>query len=73
MRNALGIRPGDKVEFKLETGNVLKLRVKRPKPSKTIAAIFEQFDVSALRTETKDDAVGAVRESRWDEILLLEG
>jgi antitoxin component of MazEF toxin-antitoxin module len=64
MCDALGIKSGDKIEFKLETGNVLELRVKRPKPSETIAAILEQFDVSALRTETNDDAVAAVRESR---------
>lgn len=37
MRDALGLRPGDKIEFRLETGNVLELRVKRPKPSETIA------------------------------------
>jgi antitoxin component of MazEF toxin-antitoxin module len=64
MCDALGIKSGDKIEFKLETGNVLELRVKRPKPSETIAAILEQFDVSALRTETNDDAVAAVCESR---------
>lgn len=73
MRDALGLRPGDKIEFKLEMGNVLELRVKRPKPSETVAAILAQFDVSALRTETHDDAVATIRESRWDEVSLPEG
>ena len=67
LRDALGLRPGDKIEFRLETGNVLELRVKRPKPSETIAAILEQFDVSALQAETNNDAVAAVGESRWDD------
>ncbi len=67
MRDALGLRPGDKIEFRLETGNVLELRVKRPKPSETIAAILKQFDISALQAETNNDAVAAVRESRWDD------
>ncbi|MBC7882069.1 MAG: AbrB/MazE/SpoVT family DNA-binding domain-containing protein [Anaerolineae bacterium] len=69
IRDALGLRPGDKIEFKLETGNVLELRVKRPKPSETITAILEQFDVSALQSETNNNAVAAVRESRWDEMV----
>jgi antitoxin PrlF len=69
MRDALGLRPGDKIEFRLETGNVLELRVKRPKPSKAIAAILEQFDLSALQSETNNDAVSAVHESRWDEMV----
>lgn len=72
MRAALGLRPGDKIEFRLETGNVLELRVKRPKPSETIATILEQFDVSALQAETNNDAVVAVRESRWGEDPLPE-
>lgn len=67
MRDALGLRPGDKIEFKLETGNVLELRVKRPNPSETIAAVLEQFDLGALQAETGNDAVAAVRESRWDD------
>lgn len=67
MRDALGLQPGDKIEFRLEAGNVLELRVKRPKPSHTIATILEQFDVSALHTETAGDAVNAVRTARWDD------
>lgn len=69
IRAALGLRPGDKIEFKLETGNVLELRIKRPKPSETITAILEQFDMSALQSETNNNAVAAVRESRWDEMV----
>ncbi len=67
MRDALGLQPGDKIEFRLEAGNVLELRVKRPKPSETIAAILEQFDVSALHNETAGDAVSAVRTTRQDD------
>jgi bifunctional DNA-binding transcriptional regulator/antitoxin component of YhaV-PrlF toxin-antitoxin module len=67
MRDALGLRPGDKIEFKLETGNVLELRVKRPNPAETIATVLEQFDLSALQAETGNDAMAAVRESRWDD------
>ena len=33
IRDALGLRSGDKVEFKLEKDNVLELRIKRPTPS----------------------------------------
>ncbi len=67
MRDALGLQPGDKIEFRLEACNVLELRVKRPKPSETIAAILEQFDISALHAETAGDAVNAVRATRWDD------
>ena len=67
MRDALGLRPGDKIEFKLETGNVLELRVKRPNPAETIAAVLAQYDFSALEEETGNDAVAAVRKSRWDD------
>lgn len=67
MRDALGLQPGDKIEFRLEAGNVLEMRVKRPKPSETIAAILEQFDISALHTETAGNAVSAVRTARWDD------
>jgi AbrB family looped-hinge helix DNA binding protein len=67
MRDALGLQPGDKIEFRLEGGNVLEMRVKRPKPSETIAAILGQFDVSALHDETAGDAVSAVRNARWDD------
>jgi AbrB family looped-hinge helix DNA binding protein len=71
-RDALGLRPVDKIEFRLQMGNVLELRVKRPKPSETIATILEQFDVSTLQVETKNDAVAAVRESRCDAVPLNE-
>ena len=67
MRDALGLRPGDKIEFKLETGNVLELRVKRPNPAETIAAVLAQYDFSALQEELGDDVVAAVRASRWDD------
>ena len=67
MRDALGLRPGDKIEFKLETGDVLELRVKRPNPAETIAAVLAQYDFSALAEETGNDAVAAVRQSRWDD------
>ena len=65
MRDALGLQPGDKIEFRLEAGNVLELRVKRPDPLQTIAAILERFDISELHEETGGDAVKAVREARW--------
>jgi antitoxin PrlF len=66
IRDALGLRPGDKIEFKLEAG-VLELRVKRPNPAETIAAVLAQYDFSALEEETGNDAVAAVRKSRWDD------
>jgi antitoxin PrlF len=62
---AMGLRAGDKIEFKLENNNVLELRVKRPTPSELIAAILKEHDVSALQLETKNDAVKTVRENRW--------
>jgi antitoxin PrlF len=65
IRDALGLRPGDKIEFRLERGSVVELRVKRPKPSDTIRAVLEQFDMSELHNETGGDAVKAVREARW--------
>jgi AbrB family looped-hinge helix DNA binding protein len=67
MRDALGWRPGNKIEFKLEAGNVLQLRVKRPKPSETVNAVLEQFDLGQLQEESGGDAVRAVREARWGE------
>jgi antitoxin PrlF len=67
MRDALGLRPGDKIEFKLEAGDVLELRVKRPNPAETIAAVLAQYDFSALQDEFGDDVVAAVRASRWDD------
>jgi len=70
IREVLGLRPGDKIEFRLQTGNVLELRVKRPKPSETVAAILARFDVSALANETNNDATVTIRESRWDEDSL---
>ena len=65
IRDALGIHAGDKVEFTLQKGNVLELRVKRPKPSEVIAAILEQHDFSALEAEAGDDATNTLREDRW--------
>jgi AbrB family looped-hinge helix DNA binding protein len=67
MRDALGLRSGDKIEFKLGKGNVLELRVKRPTPSDTIGSILSQFDSSALESETGNNAAKSVRESRWDD------
>ena len=67
MRDALGLRSGDKIEFKLGKGNVLELRVKRPTPSDTIGSILSQFDTSALESETGNNAAKSVRESRWDD------
>lgn len=67
IRDALGLRSGDKVEFKLEKDNVLELRVKRPTPSDTIRTILSQFDTSALQAETGNNAASAVRASRWDD------
>ena len=64
IRDAMGIFPGDKVEF-THKGNVLELRVKRPQPSEVIAAILEQHDFSALQAETGDDATSTLREDRW--------
>jgi AbrB family looped-hinge helix DNA binding protein len=66
IRDALGLRSGDKIEFKLEKGHVLELRVKRPTPSDTIQSILSQFDTSALQSETSNDAVESVRKSRRD-------
>jgi AbrB family looped-hinge helix DNA binding protein len=66
IREALGLRSGDKIEFKLEKGNVLELRVKRPTPSDTIQTILNQFDTAALQLETGNDAVSSVRKSRRD-------
>jgi antitoxin PrlF len=65
MWEALGLRAGDKIEFKLENNNVLELRVKRPTPSELIEAILKDHDISALQLETKNDAVKTVRENRW--------
>jgi AbrB family looped-hinge helix DNA binding protein len=66
IRDALGLRSGDKIEFRLEKGDVLEMRVKRPTPSDTIQSFLSQFDTSALQSETGNDAVKSVRESRWD-------
>jgi AbrB family looped-hinge helix DNA binding protein len=66
IRDALGLRSGDKIEFKLEKGNVLELRVKRPTPSDTIHTILNQFDTSALELETGNNTVSSVRKSRRD-------
>ena len=52
MWEALGLRAGDKIEFKLENNNVLELRVKRPTPSELIEAILKKHDVSALQLES---------------------
>ena len=46
--------------------------ITQPKPAETIAMILEQFDMSALQEETGNDAVAAVRKSRWDDDPLDE-
>ncbi len=66
---ALGLRPGNKIEFQLEMNNELKVRVKRPMPSEIIAALLEQYDVRELQEYTKNDAVKSVREDRWGDDL----
>ncbi len=69
VREAMGLQPGDKIEFALEQNNVLELRVKRPNPSDLIVAILAQYDISPLQTETQNDAVKALRANRWDDAL----
>lgn len=66
VRDALGVHPGDKLEFAVK-GEVLELRVKRRKPSEIIGALLHGRDISRLRAETKDDATAAVRAARWDD------
>lgn len=69
IREALGLRPGDKVEFMLDQDNVLELRVKRPKPSEVIAALLQKYDAKGIQSETENDAVSALRRNRWDDEL----
>jgi antitoxin PrlF len=69
IRDALGLRPGQKIEFKLEQDNVIELRVKRPKVKEVLDAILEKYDFSELRAETKGDAVKTLRENRWGDDL----
>jgi antitoxin PrlF len=67
MREAIGLRPGDKIEFKLEKANVIQLRIKRPLPSETIQSVLSKFDLSSLKTEMGTDASKAVRNTRWED------
>lgn len=69
IRNALGLRPGQKIEFKLDQDNVIELRVKRPKAKEVLDAILKKYDFSELREETKGDAVKTLRENRWGDDL----
>ena len=66
---ALGLRPGNKIEFKLESNNVLKLNVKRPDPLEVLDTILEEYDFSGLQAENKHDAVKTIRENRWGDDL----
>jgi antitoxin PrlF len=69
IRDALGLRPGQKIEFKLEQDNVIELRVKRPNVKEVLDTILEKYDFSGLREETKGDAVKTLRENRWGDDL----
>lgn len=68
VREALGMRPGNKLEFKLEKDGVM-LHIKRPDPLKVLDAILEQYDVSVLQAETKNNATKTLREDRWGDDL----
>ena len=66
IRNALGLRPGQKIEFKLDQDNVIELRVKRPKAKEVLDAILKKYDFSELREETKGDAhESTVKTPEW--------
>jgi antitoxin PrlF len=69
IRDALGLRPGQKIEFKLEQDNVIELRIKRPDPIEVLNRILDQYDFSGLQAENNGDAVKAVRENRWGDDL----
>jgi antitoxin PrlF len=65
IREALGLHPGEKLEFTLNQSHVVEMRVKRPKPSDIIAEVLKQHDLSHLATETGNDAVAAQKKNRW--------
>lgn len=63
VRKALGIKPGDRVEYLVKEGR-LEIRVIRPDLSKVLDEVLAEHDFAALRAETQDDAVRYVREMR---------
>jgi len=63
VRKALGIKPGDRVEYVVKEGR-LEIRVIRPDLSKVLDEVLAEHDFAALRAETHDDAVRYVREMR---------
>lgn len=63
IRKALGVRPGDHVEYTVKGGR-LEVRVLRPDMGQVLDAVLAEHDFSALRAETEGDAVRFVRENR---------
>ncbi|MER3483207.1 MAG: AbrB family transcriptional regulator [Meiothermus sp.] len=67
VRKALGIKPGDKVEYKVVDGK-LEIRVLRPNMLEVLDQTLREYDFVALHEETGGDAVKYVREMRgWND------
>lgn len=63
VRQALGIKAGDKVRFEIEGGS-LKVSVVRPDMDQALDSVLSEFDFNSLRQDTHDDAVTALRAQR---------
>jgi AbrB family looped-hinge helix DNA binding protein len=63
VRKALGIRPGDRVEYTVKGGR-LEVRVIRPDLSQVLDEVLAEHDFADLRAETQGDAVRFMREMR---------
>jgi AbrB family looped-hinge helix DNA binding protein len=64
VRRMLRVRPGDRLEFRIDGGRV-ELRKVLPNPADVARQLLEEWDFRALHEETGGDAVRHVREMRW--------
>ncbi len=64
VRKMLRIRPGDRLEFRIDGGRV-EMRKVLPDPADVARRLLEERDFRALHEETGGDSVRHVREMRW--------
>lgn len=64
VRRALRVRPGDRLEFRMDEGRVEVRRV-LPNPGDVARRLLTERDFRALHEETGGDAVRHLREMRW--------
>lgn len=63
VRKALGVKPGDTVEYKVKQG-ALQVRLVRPNAGEVLKKVLAEQDFSGLQEETGGDAVKYVRDLR---------